>query len=80
MKDPGYPHQVRIDWGVGADTVDAWDDIAIWVIEHFGLPGDSYITDLAPDWMAWSFRDARDAFLMRLRFGEVIVREYAIND
>ena len=80
MRDPEYRHHVRIHWGEGADNIDAWDTIAIWVIENFGLPGKEYITDMSPDWMAWSFRDDRSAFLMRLRFGEVIAREYATND
>lgn len=75
MREPEYKYHVRINWGAGADSIDAWDDIAIWVIETFGLPGDKYITDMSPDWMAWSFRDERNAFLMRLRFGEVIRRK-----
>lgn len=57
------------------DSVEAWDEVATWVIEHHGLPGDKYITDMSPDWMTWSFRDSRDAFFMRLRFGEVISRK-----
>lgn len=74
MRDAGYLHHIRVDWGhPGSTTVDDWDEIAIWVIDQFGLPGGEYITDLSPDYMTWSFRDRRNAFLMRLRFAEVIV-------
>lgn len=79
MKDPEYTHHIKIDWGLGMDSMERWDEVAVWAIEQFRLPGQEYITDMSADHMIWSFRDERHAFLMRLRFGEVIARSKYAN-
>ena len=73
MKSPEFNHPVTINWGAGPDTMDYWDQLCIYAIEHFGLPGDRYITDISADCMTWAFRSDYDALLFKLRFSEVAV-------
>ena len=72
MKDPKFKHKATVYWGDGARTMDFWDTISIYTIEHFGLPGERYITDITADWMTWMFKSEADALIFRLRFSEVV--------
>jgi hypothetical protein len=69
LREPGFKHPVTINWGPGAENDTQWNDISIWVVESFGLPGDRYITDISTTDMTWFFREIKDAAWMRLRFG-----------
>jgi hypothetical protein len=71
LKSLEYQYPVTIQWGRGADTMDYWDNLSIYSIEHFGLPGDRYVTDITADHMTWAFRSEHDALIFRLRFSEV---------
>ena len=72
LTDPDFTHNVTVQWGRGPDTIEYWDELAIYAIEQFGLPGDRYITDISADAMTWSFKSSQDALIFRLRFGEVV--------
>ena len=69
MQDPNFPHGAQIAWGRSYDTITAWDEIATWGVEFFGLPGDRYVTDININDMTWWFRDPRDQTLFVLRNG-----------
>ena len=71
MQDPNFAHPVRINWGPNMSTLSSWDEVTIWGIDRFGLPGTRYITDLSADYMTWIFRDPKDALIFRLKFAEV---------
>ena len=71
LKSPEFKYPVTIQWGRGADTMDYWDNLSIYSIEHFGLPGDRYVTDISAEAMTWAFRSEHDALIFRLRFSEV---------
>jgi hypothetical protein len=71
VKNSKFKYPVTIQWGRGADTMDYWDNLSIYSIEHFGLPGDRYVTDITADHMTWTFRSEHDALIIRLRFSEV---------
>ena len=72
LKSPEYRNHVTVKWGAGADTMEYWDRLSIYSIEHFGLPGDRYVTDITANFMTWSFKSEADALIFRLRFGEVV--------
>ena len=72
LTDPEFTHNVTVQWGKGSDTLTYWDELCIYGIEQFGLPGDRYITDISADAMTWSFKSDKDALIFRLRFGEVV--------
>jgi len=53
-----YP--VKIYWKNG-DTLSAWDEKCIQLMEVFGLPGGKYITTFCEDFLEISFYNERDA-------------------
>ena len=69
LLEPGYDHPVTILWGAGAENSTQWNDISIWCIETFGLPGEKYITDISTDHMTWFFKSDKDAVFMKLKYG-----------
>jgi hypothetical protein len=68
MDKSQHPHVVEVDWSLSQEREDWWDLICIYAIEEFGLPGDRFITEAAPDYMKFYFRDPEDAMIMRLRW------------
>jgi hypothetical protein len=58
-----YP--VRLDWSRNPN----WNEVCCWALEHFGLPGDKYVTHLDPDYMIFDFVDSRDQLLFILAWG-----------
>ena len=69
LKEPGYNWPVTVLWGAGAENETQWNDISIWCIETFGLPGDRYVTDISTEHMTWFFRSDQDAVFMKLKYG-----------
>ena len=70
MQDPNYPYGAQIQWSAQFPMENQWNDIAIWALDFFGLPGDRYITDLNINDMTWWFQDPHDQTLFVLRNGE----------
>jgi hypothetical protein len=68
----GYDHHVAVWWRKRMRTISRWDNVCIYAIEHYGLPGCRYITDISADRMIWSFKDPRDALMFKLRWSEVV--------
>jgi len=70
LQDLDFPHGAHLAWGRPYDTITKWDEVSIWGIETFGLPGDRYITDININEMVWWFRDPQDRLLFVLRNGQ----------
>lgn len=49
-----------------------WNETCANVIEHFGLPGDRYTTEVSVDSMKFFFRTEQDALMCRLLISEDI--------
>lgn len=49
-----------------------WNDTCAKIIEHFGLPGDRYTTELSPDWMQFDFNTDQDALMCRILISDAI--------
>lgn len=58
-----------MNWTLGQDTTEWWNQVCIWAIEEFGLPGGKYKTELTEDYMIFDFNEKEDAALMLLRWG-----------
>jgi hypothetical protein len=71
VTEPEYIHHVEIPWSKNMQTISRWDDVCIYAIEHYGLPGKNYITDMSADRMIWSFRNPQNALMFKLRWSEV---------
>jgi hypothetical protein len=70
-----YPHGAVIRWSRHFRNEDHWNDVAIWGIENFGLPGTKYITEVNVDDMTWWFRTKEDRLLFVLRNGHAQCKE-----
>jgi len=64
---------VRIDWGPDFDTNERWDQVCIWAIETYGLPGHRFTYSPNVNYMEFHFPDQRDATVMLLRWGGRII-------
>ena len=60
-------HVVRIPWRHN-DTISRWDEVCIWAIEQFGLPGDRYATHPEENHMDFVFRSSQDAVYFTLKW------------
>jgi hypothetical protein len=64
---------VRIPWIRGNDNEAYWDEICIWAIERFGLPGDRFQTHAYIYYMDFVFTSNKDALVMALMWNAKIV-------
>lgn len=62
-------HEVIIDWTPSRGTI-WWNERCAQVLEVFGLPGDRYLYTPSVDFMTFTFKDKRDAFLCKILFSE----------
>ncbi len=63
-----YPYSVRLDWD-NNPNMERWNEICAWSIEHFGLPGDQYRTEITKDYMVWYFINDTDQLIFTLAWG-----------
>jgi hypothetical protein len=61
-----YP--VTLNWDTNPH-MERWNEVCAWSIEHFGLPGGRYTTEIDADRMTWHFDDARDQLIFILAWG-----------
>ena len=63
-------YKVQVDWKLGQNSSEWWNQTCAWVIEEFGLPGGCYTTELTENYMIFNFEDKENAALMLLRWGK----------
>ena len=64
---------VRIAWGREFDNNEKWNDVCAWAVEHFGLPGDRFLSRPNPAYMDFVFKSNKDALIMALMWNAAIV-------
>ena len=79
MQNPDFVYGAQIDWGRRMNQMEQWDDVAIWGVEHFGLPGDRYVTDVNINDMTWWFRTEQDRLIFVLRNGQARCIQLQLN-
>jgi hypothetical protein len=62
--------EIRVPWESQSNTW--WNETCANIIEHFGLPGDKYTTEVSADDMRFFFTDERDALMCRILISECI--------
>ncbi len=67
-QDAKYTHPVRLDWE-NNPYMEHWNEVCAWTVEHFGLPGHKYRTEINKDYMIWFFEDQQDQLIMTLAWG-----------
>ena len=72
---------VRIPWTIKTDNEGYWNEVCVWAIAHFGLPGQRFQTHANIDYMDFIFKSNKDALLMSLMWnGKMILGEYVNFD
>lgn len=66
MTDFAFP--VTLDWA-RRPSMERWNEICAWTIEHFGLPGMRYQTEVSTARMTWYFASQDDQLLMTVAWG-----------
>jgi hypothetical protein len=61
-------NQICVPWN-GQSTM-WWNEICARIIEHFGLPGDKYTTEVSSDNMKFFFNDEREALLCKIMISD----------
>jgi len=61
--------KVVLGWTQGRADIPIWDEICMWAIEQFGLPGTRFEWHPGEDNMEFYFYDERDAIHFELRWG-----------
>lgn len=72
LQNPNFTNAITVPYSTRMHTITHWDDVCIYAIERFGLPGDKYITDISADSMTWLFKSEKDALMFKLRWSEVV--------
>lgn len=57
---------VHIPWSPKTGNVPIWNEITASIVEHFGLPGDRYTTELDTDYMNFNFQNDHDGLLCKI--------------
>jgi len=64
---PMRKYKVELAWSA-TDTIEKWDIIMKWCVEHFGLPGGRWISTSSIHQTVFRFKNLRDASLFSLKW------------
>lgn len=62
--------RITVPWKNQTNTW--WNETCANILEHFGLPGDRYVTEISADHMHFDFTDDRDALMCRIMISDKI--------
>lgn len=60
--------EIKVLWENQSNTW--WNETCARIIEHFGLPGNKYTTEITADWMSFFFNDEKEAMMCRILISE----------
>jgi hypothetical protein len=63
--------RITVPWKNQSSTW--WNETCARIIEHFGLPGGRYVTEVNPECMYFDFGNEKDALMCRLLISDSIV-------
>ena len=63
-----YPYSVTLNWE-NNPYMKHWKEVCAWTVEHLGLPGHRYKTEITEDFMTWHFVEQQDQLIMTLAWG-----------
>ena len=66
--DTEYPYSVRLDWE-NNPYMEHWNKVCAWTVEHLGLPGHKYKTEITENYMIWNFIEQQDQLIFTLAWG-----------
>ena len=57
---------IHIPWSPKAHKMTQWNEITASIVEHFGLPGDKYTTELTEEYMDFHFHNDHEGLLCKI--------------
>jgi hypothetical protein len=63
---------VHVPWNPKLNTTILWNQVTASILEHFGLPGDKYVTEITEDYMNFLFKDEREGLMCQLLVSDYI--------
>ncbi len=63
-----FEYPVTLVWNLNP-SMQRWDKICVWAVEHFGLPGHRYRTEISTEHMTWFFGTQQDQLIFTLAWG-----------
>ena len=63
---------VHVPWSHKTNSVSTWNQITASVVEHFGLPGYKYTTEITEHYMNFQFRDDREGLMCQILVSDYI--------
>ncbi len=61
---------ITVPWQNQSNTW--WNETCAKILEHFGLPGDRYVTEITADYMDFKFNESNDALMCRILISDDI--------
>lgn len=65
---PAPPRTFDLKIGWTSDFYD-WNEVMVWAVDQFGLPGERYETKVTMEHMLFRFSQPQDYVWMKLRWG-----------
>jgi hypothetical protein len=62
--------RITVPWKNQSNTW--WNETCANILEHFGLPGNRYVTEITADHMHFDFLDDKDALMCRIMISDKI--------
>jgi len=62
--------RITVPWKNQSNTW--WNETCANILEHFGLPGDRYVTEITADHMHFDFNDDKDALMCTIMISDKI--------
>lgn len=63
---------INIPWSPKASQLTQWNEITASIVEHFGLPGDKYTTEVTEDYMNFKFHNDQDGLMCKILVSDFI--------
>lgn len=62
--------EICVPWKSCSDTW--WNEICANIVEHFGLPGGKYTTEVSADAIRFFFKDDREALMCKILVSDLV--------
>jgi hypothetical protein len=63
---------VHVPWNPKLNTTILWNQVTASILEHFGLPGGKYATEITENYMNFLFKDEREGLMCQLLVSDYI--------
>jgi hypothetical protein len=68
LVDKTFAYPVTLMWDTNP-SMEHWNEICAWTVEHFGLPGNQYQAEISTEYMTWFFTNSQDQLIFSLAWG-----------